>query len=118
MSDHSELVAEIASVEKMTTPDRLKHAKKRRNQQMKRWANYERQLEKESSKKRKQSSNQRGHGGRKRRVKFIHNIMLLEAAARNDIDEGIYRSSGFLTRSDTNRAAQPLKIASDLKFRI
>ena len=90
MSDHSELVAEIASVEKMTTPDRLKHAKKRRNQQMKRWANYERQLEKESSKKRKQSSNQRGHGGRKRRVKFIHNIMLLEAAARNDIDEGIY----------------------------
>lgn len=87
MSDHSELVAEIASVEKMTTPDRLKHAKKRRNQQMKRWANYERQLEKESSKKRKQSSNQRGHGGRKQRVKFIHNIMLLEAAARNDIDE-------------------------------
>lgn len=86
MSDHSELVAEIASVEKMATQDRLKHAKKRRNQQMKRWANYERQLEKDKSKKGKQSSNQRRH--RRQRVRFIHNIMLLEAAARNDVEEG------------------------------
>ena len=28
------------------------------------------------------------------------------------------RSSGFPTRSDTNRAVQPQKIARDLKFRI
>ena len=28
------------------------------------------------------------------------------------------RSSGFPTRSDTNRAVQPQKMASDLKFRI
>ena len=93
MAEHSELVAEIASVEKMNTPDRLKHAKKRRNQQLKRWANYERQLDKESSKKRKQSSNQRRT--RRQRVKFIHNIMLLEAAARNDVEEGIKRHLQF-----------------------
>ena len=31
---------------------------------------------------------------------------------------GKYRSSGFPTRSDTNRAVQPRKMARGLKFRI
>ncbi|KAL3860767.1 hypothetical protein ACJMK2_010838 [Sinanodonta woodiana] len=88
MADHSELVAEIASVEKMNTPERLKHAKKRRIAQLKRWGTYEKQLEKESSKKRKQSSNNKQvKKNQTRRVKFISNIVLLEAAARNDVDE-------------------------------
>lgn len=87
MAEHSDLVAEIATVEKMSTPDRLKHAKKRRSQQLKRYANYEKQLEKDKNKKNKQSQNQR-RTRKRARVKFIHNIMLLEAAARNDIDEG------------------------------
>ena len=90
MSDHSDLVAEIASVEKMTTPERLKLAKKRRAQQLKRFANYEKQLEKDKTKKNKQSQNQKRQHRKKVRVKFIHNIMLLEAAARNDLDEGTY----------------------------
>ncbi|KAL4234964.1 hypothetical protein ACF0H5_006605 [Mactra antiquata] len=87
MSDHSELVAEIATVEKMATPDRLKHAKKRRSQQLKRYANYEKQLEKDKNKKNKQSQNQKRSHRKRARVKFIHNIMLLEAAARNDVEE-------------------------------
>ncbi|KAK3579169.1 hypothetical protein CHS0354_022704 [Potamilus streckersoni] len=87
MADHSELVAEIASVEKMNTPERLKHAKKRRIAQLKRWGAYEKQLEKETSKKRKQSSIKQVKKNQTRRVKFISNIVLLEAAARNDIDE-------------------------------
>ena len=88
MADHSDLVAEIPTVEKMTTPERLKHAKKRRSQQLKRYANYEKQLEKDKNKKNKQSQNQRRQQRKRARVKFIHNIMLLEAASRNDIDEG------------------------------
>lgn len=88
MSEHSELVAEIAQVEKMSTPDRLKHAKKRRAQQLKRFANYEKQLEKDKSKKNKQSiNNQRRQNKKRARVRFIHNIMLLESAARNDLEE-------------------------------
>jgi len=89
MLDHSDLVAEISQVEKMTTPERLKHAKKRRAQQLKTFANYEKQLEKDKNKKAKHAASQKQRQNRKKgRVKFIHNIMLLEAAARNDIDEG------------------------------
>ncbi|XP_060576435.1 protein phosphatase 1 regulatory subunit 16A-like isoform X2 [Ruditapes philippinarum] len=86
MSEHSDLVAEISNVEKMTTPERLKHAKKRRSQQLKRFANYEKQLEKDKNKKNKQSQNQK-RTRKRARVKFIHNIMLLEASARNDVEE-------------------------------
>lgn len=86
MADHSELVAEIPTVEKMATPDRLKLAKKRRSQQLKRFANYEKQLDKEKNKKNKQSQNQK-RSKKRARVKFIHNVMLLEAAARNDVEE-------------------------------
>ncbi|KAH3772740.1 hypothetical protein DPMN_174085, partial [Dreissena polymorpha] len=88
MIDHSDLVAEINQVEKMTTPERLKHAKKRRAQQLKAFANYEKQLEKDKNKKNKQSQSQKQRSNRKKGgVRFIHNIMLLEAAARNDIEE-------------------------------
>jgi protein phosphatase 1 regulatory subunit 16A len=90
MSEHSDLVAEISNVEKMTTPERLKHAKKRRSQQLKRFANYEKQLEKDKNKKNKQSQNQK-RTRKRARVKFIHNIMLLEASARNDVEEGKFK---------------------------
>ncbi|XP_069113992.1 protein phosphatase 1 regulatory subunit 16A-like isoform X2 [Argopecten irradians] len=85
MTDHQDLIAEIASVEKMATQDRLKHAKKRRSQQLKKWANYEKQLEKDS--KRKKSKNQQRRSGSRARVRFPGKIVLLEAAARNDIDD-------------------------------
>jgi len=90
MLDHSDLVAEINQVEKMTTPERLKHAKKRRSQQLKGFANYEKQLEKDKNKKNKQSQNQKRPHRKKTRVKWVRNIMLLEAAARNDVEEGKY----------------------------
>ncbi|ESO87894.1 hypothetical protein LOTGIDRAFT_194024, partial [Lottia gigantea] len=90
MTDHHELVAEMPSIERMATQDRLKHAKKRRSQQMKKWTQYEKHLDKEHSKKRKS-----GHGSvdvkkqkrKKRNVIFVPNISLLEAAARNDVEE-------------------------------
>lgn len=90
--DHYELVQEMGSVERMATQDRLKHAKKRRAQQMKKWTQYERQLEKESTKKKKsQDKHQQQKPPRKSNkgnVQFAPNIALLEAAARNDLAEG------------------------------
>ncbi|XP_052815816.1 protein phosphatase 1 regulatory subunit 12B-like isoform X2 [Mya arenaria] len=87
MLDHSDLINEMNNVEKMTTPERLKHAKKRRLQQLKGYANYEKQLEKDKNKKNKQAQSLKRAQKKKGRVKFIHNVMLLEAAARNDIEE-------------------------------
>lgn len=89
MAEHGELLAEMTSVSRLSTTDRLKHAQKRRAQQLKGWA----QMEKESARMGKNSVAQRksddkkgkNHGGRK--VRFPSNITLLEAAARNDLDE-------------------------------
>ena len=88
--DHSELVAEIPLVEKMSTQDRLKHAKKRRTQQLKRYSQYEKQLDKENNKKKKSVAIM-GKKPKKKgsaRVNFVNNVVLLESAARNDIEEG------------------------------
>lgn len=88
---------EMSSVEKMSTADRLKAARKKRLAQLKKYQQYERQLEKENNRKSTAVS-----GGRKKaatklappqraapRVQFVSNVVLLEAAARNDIVEGI-----------------------------
>ena len=91
MADHSELVAEITMVEKMSTQERLKHAKKRRNQQIKKFSQYERQLDKDHNKKNKKNQGNKKPPPKKQRtirITFDSNVMLLEAAARNDIDEG------------------------------
>lgn len=84
MTDHNDLVLEIPMVEKMNTQERLKHAKKRRSQQLKKFANYEKQVDKDNAKK-----NKKGNENKKRRprVKFRGNIMLLESAARGDIED-------------------------------
>ncbi|XP_041376954.1 protein phosphatase 1 regulatory subunit 16A-like isoform X2 [Gigantopelta aegis] len=89
MADHSELVGEMSSVERLSTAERLKHARKRRLQQLKKFSQYEKQLEKESSKKKKKQDNA-VHKVRKKkeeRVQFEPSVTLLEATARNDIDE-------------------------------
>jgi protein phosphatase 1 regulatory subunit 16A len=39
--DHSELIQEMVLLEKMTAQERLKHAKRRRQQQLKSWAQRE-----------------------------------------------------------------------------
>ena len=46
MTEHDELVAEIPHVEKMATAERLKHAKKRRQQQLKKYNQYDKQVSK------------------------------------------------------------------------
>lgn len=89
MADHGELLAEMTSVSRLSTTDRLKHAQKRRAQQLKGWA----QMEKENARMGKNSIAQRKSdavkkGKKKKNVRFPSNITLLEAAARNDLEEG------------------------------
>jgi len=99
MADHSELIAELSAIEKMPTGERLKHAKKKRSLQLKKFQQYEKQLEKELNKKARKSvvvvekmSVARPAGKSKKycKVRFISNIILLEAAGRNDIQEGMW----------------------------
>ncbi|KAJ8387192.1 hypothetical protein AAFF_G00160040 [Aldrovandia affinis] len=80
MAEHGELLAEMTTVGRLTATERLKHAQKRRAQQLKGWA----QMEKDSA--RGSKGNKKG-GGRARRVVFPENVTLLEAAARNDLEE-------------------------------
>lgn len=89
MTDHAELVAEMPILEKMTTQERLKLARKRRLDQLKRYN----QKEKEYVNKRKRQSDAQKQTSKGRRaanykVHFVPSVMLLEAAARNDVEEG------------------------------
>lgn len=82
MAEHGELLAEMASIGRLSATERLKQAQKRRAQQLKGWA----QMEKDSA--RGHKADHKGDGVKKsRRVTFNSNVMLLEAAARNDIEE-------------------------------
>ncbi|CAH1367447.1 unnamed protein product [Tenebrio molitor] len=76
--EHSELIQEMPHIEQMPTQERLSLARKRRNHQLKVWS----QKEKEHS--RKTSKQQKSN---KRSIYFNDSVVLLEAAARNDIDE-------------------------------
>ena len=82
-----ELINEMPVLEKMSVQERLKHARKRRSQQLKRYAQYEKD---QSKKLKKMQSTGKGGAddGKKRRVMFAMNIQLLEAAARGDLEEG------------------------------
>ena len=110
MTEHEDLVDELSTVEKMSTSDRLKAARKKRLMQLKKYQQYERQLEKENNKRTSAAP-----GGRKktatstkparpqrtsRRVQFVSNVVLLEAAARNDVDEGIISTDCSYTVRD------------------
>ncbi|GAB1603235.1 protein phosphatase 1 regulatory subunit 12A-like isoform X1, partial [Argonauta hians] len=88
--EHYDLVAEIPVVEKMSPMERLVHARKRRAHQLKQYRRYEKKIDKEITRRRKPNSYsskrvtlpyKRGH------VDFANNIKLLEAAARNDVEE-------------------------------
>ncbi|XP_056633981.1 protein phosphatase 1 regulatory inhibitor subunit 16B [Diorhabda sublineata] len=76
--DHQQLIEEMPIVEQMSTQDRLSLARKRRNLQLKFWLQKEKEHSKRNSK--YQKSNKRG-------ISFDDSVVLLEAAARNDIDE-------------------------------
>ncbi|XP_069771237.1 protein phosphatase 1 regulatory subunit 16A [Narcine bancroftii] len=82
MAEHGELVAELPLVGRMTTQERLKHSHKRRAQQLKRWA----QFEKESQGKKAKLDKRRSSRALKR-IRFPDDVRLLEAASRNDLEE-------------------------------
>ena len=66
-------------VDEIDGPERLERAKKRRAEQLKRWEVRETRADDEPTAKRK----------RKRTLNFTSNIVMLEAAARNDLKEGL-----------------------------
>ena len=80
--EHHELIAEMQQVEQLPTPERLMLAKRRRNQQLKVWKDREKEYSRKSNGKQVKSQ--------KRGISFNDSVVLLEAAARNDIDEGMY----------------------------
>ncbi|CAL8380517.1 unnamed protein product [Boreogadus saida] len=91
MANHLELIQELQQLDKVPSMERLRAAQKRRTQQLKRWAVYEKDMQ---SKKRKADRKGRGGGGgnsqlqpSRRHVSFAASVALLEATARNDPDE-------------------------------
>ncbi|XP_034831044.1 protein phosphatase 1 regulatory subunit 16A isoform X1 [Maniola hyperantus] len=76
--EHADLVSEMAQVEHLTTQERLHLARRRRMQQLKLWQQREKEWARARAKREKSN---------KRSIYFSDSVMLLEAAARNDIDE-------------------------------
>lgn len=81
-ADHGELLAEMSTIGRLSATERLKHAQKRRAQQLKAWA----QMEKDTARGSKAKADKKK--GRTTRVKFPNAVTLLDAAARNDVEEG------------------------------
>uniref|UniRef100_A0A8C2J3S9 Protein phosphatase 1, regulatory subunit 16B n=1 Tax=Cyprinus carpio TaxID=7962 RepID=A0A8C2J3S9_CYPCA len=87
MASHLELLTELQQLDKVPSLERLRAAQKRRTQQLKRWAVYEKEMQ---NKKRK-GDKRRGLGNlreNRKRVSFAASVALLEASSRNDPDEG------------------------------
>ncbi|XP_051872428.1 protein phosphatase 1 regulatory subunit 16A [Pristis pectinata] len=82
MAEHNELLAELPLVGQMTTQERLKHAHKRRAQQLKKWAQFEKEAQGKKAKLDRRWSNRT-----LKRIRFPDNVRLLEAASRNDVEE-------------------------------
>uniref|UniRef100_A0A672GXZ9 Protein phosphatase 1, regulatory subunit 16A n=1 Tax=Salarias fasciatus TaxID=181472 RepID=A0A672GXZ9_SALFA len=80
-ADHSELLAEMATVGRLSATERLKHAQKRRAQQLKAWA----QSEKDAARGSRAKADKKKP--RTSKVTFPNSITLLDAAARNDVEE-------------------------------
>ncbi|XP_070758500.1 protein phosphatase 1 regulatory inhibitor subunit 16B [Enoplosus armatus] len=91
MANHLELIQELQQLDKVPSLERLRAAQKRRTQQLKRWAVYEKEMQ---SKKRKADKKGRNVNSlqqeSKRHVSFAASVALLEASARNDPDEVRY----------------------------
>ncbi|KAG7267096.1 hypothetical protein CRUP_011202, partial [Coryphaenoides rupestris] len=92
MANHLELIQELQQLDKVPSLERLRAAQKRRTQQLKRWAVYEKEMQ---SKKRKAERKGRGGGNShllkaRRHVSFAASVALLEATARNDPEEVRY----------------------------
>ena len=100
--EHAALVAEIPFVERMPLSDRLRHAKKRRTQQLKAYTQREKRLVKEASLSGKRLvklgsdtsgatniSEDSAKAERQSRLQFAEGILMMEAVIRNDISEGM-----------------------------
>lgn len=84
--EHADLISEMAHIEHMSTQERLLLARRRRVQQLKLWSQREKEwLRQQKISRTLEKSNRRSQ---KRNITFSDNVMLLEAASRNDIDEG------------------------------
>lgn len=82
------MIAEMAYIEKLSTQERLKLARRRRMQQLKKWSQKEREMAGSKREKTALNEAQKRRRENSKNVLFISNVMLLEAAARNDIEEG------------------------------
>ena len=74
------------ATERLSTQERLRLAKKRRAEQLRRWAQREREFGRDFNRTTPPNSAKRV-GIQNRRITFEPSIMLLEAAARNDLEE-------------------------------
>ncbi|XP_006830848.1 PREDICTED: protein phosphatase 1 regulatory subunit 16A [Chrysochloris asiatica] len=83
MAEHLELLAEMPMVGRMSAQERLKHAQKRRAQQVRLWA----QAQKDRKGPRERPRRGADGGRPEKRVLFPPGVALLEAAARNDLEE-------------------------------
>ncbi|XP_076869833.1 protein phosphatase 1 regulatory inhibitor subunit 16B [Brachyhypopomus gauderio] len=90
MTNHLELLNELQQLDKAPSLERLRAAQKRRTQQLKRWAIYEKEMHNRKRKTDRRRGN--GHHGSAahKRVLFAANVALLEASARNDLEEVRY----------------------------
>lgn len=96
MAEHSDLISEMPFLEKLNTEERLKLARKRRSQQLKKWSQRDREGCFLTKRKRPDLGSGGGGGGDAKsslknsgyKVHFVPSVMLLEAATRNDVDEG------------------------------
>lgn len=86
MAEHLELLAEMPMVGRMSTQERLKHAQKRRAQQVKVWAQAEKEAQGRKGH-RERPRTETAVGKPRKRVLFPPSVTLLEAAARNDLEE-------------------------------
>uniref|UniRef100_A0A665SVF4 Protein phosphatase 1 regulatory subunit 16A n=1 Tax=Echeneis naucrates TaxID=173247 RepID=A0A665SVF4_ECHNA len=92
MANHLELIQELQQLDKVPSLERLRAAQKRRTQQLKRWAVYEKEMQnkkRKADKKGRNASNLQ-QAESKRHVSFAASVALLEASARNDPDEVRY----------------------------
>ncbi|UJR13841.1 hypothetical protein I4U23_000852 [Adineta vaga] len=87
--DHSELIQEMVLLEKMTAQERLKHARRRRQQQLKNWMQREGLTSNGTSVSNglTTKSSKSSAKLKKPSVIFPENVVLLEATARQDIEE-------------------------------
>ena len=98
--EHEELVAEMPRVESLAVSERLKLARRRRAQQLKRWAHYEKeqhgQRKKRATKHKQPAGPSAEPDSSAHRVHFLPRVALLEASARNDVTEGVCVTYGRL----------------------